>query len=177
MVLYSKWKNENESRRESSRPASGVAGAREQGSFAFDGNNIFARLTSFSANKQRSSQKVKIGDPRSGYRRIMPYAGQAFWSRFHKVRRDLPTWVGQLQPVCVTFPSEQPVSRAATATPNPSICPPALWTVILSSTFAYSIRRDVTEPTTGETPSYIPRATHHAPGRPRPRADCRDGQR
>ena len=41
MVLYSKWKNENESRRESSRPASGVAGAREQGSFAFDGNNNF----------------------------------------------------------------------------------------------------------------------------------------
>ena len=48
---------------------------------------------------------------------------------------------------------------------------------ILSSTFAYSIRRDVTEPATGETPSYTPRATHHAPGRPRPRADCRDGQR
>jgi len=174
VLLYSKWKNENEP---TSRPHPAWRARGNKGASLLTGTIIFARLTCFSANKQRSSQKVKIGDPRSGYRRIMPYAGQAFWSRFHKVRRDLPTWVGQLQPVCVTFPSEQPVSRAATATPNPSICPPALWTVILSSTFAYSIRRDVTEPTTGETPSYIPRATHHAPGRPRPRADCRDGQR
>jgi len=120
MVLYSKWKNENESRRDERaadrHPAWRARG--NKGASLLTGTIIFARLTCFSANKQRSSQKVKIGDPRSGYRRIMPYAGQAFWSRFHKVRRDLPTWVGQLQPVCVTFPSEQPVSRAATATPK-----------------------------------------------------------